>query len=161
MKIFWKGFFLSSLVGLFFLVQPALAVDNTPAVATPDSTDNGNTPAVATPDYAGSSLFGGGTQTTSSGVVFPSNTGLADPSGGIAQILTTFLTWLLGIFGILALISFVVSGSMYLLAAGNDKMIERAKSTMVNSIIGVIIALSGFILIQAIDSALSASSSVL
>lgn len=90
-------------------------------------------------------------------VLYPQNTGLADPPGGVAQILSTFLSWLLGVFGIMALISFVISGTMYLLAAGSDDMIKRAKATMEFSIIGVIIALSGFIMIRAIDAALSGS----
>jgi hypothetical protein len=101
--------------------------------------------------------FGVGSEVVG-GVTIPGGTGLASPVGGIKQILTTFLTWLLGIFGILALISFILSGSMYLLAAGSDDMIKRAKATMEFSIIGVIIGLSGFILIRAIDSALKASS---
>jgi len=101
-----------------------------------------------------------GSGSVSSGVTFPSGTGLADPAGGIKQILTTFLMWLLGIFGILALISFVISGSMYLLAAGSDDMVKRAKATMEFSIIGVIVGLSGFILIRAIDAALNASANL-
>lgn len=92
----------------------------------------------------------------SGGLTYPT-TGLADPAGGIKQILTTFLQWILGIFGILALISFILSGSMYLLASGSDDMIKRAKTTMEFSIIGVIVGLSGFILIRAIDGALNAT----
>lgn len=130
-------------------------VRNTTINSTVSDTITGSPLIGDTASNAGAPLVG---EATSTQVVFPTGTGLADPSGGIKQILTTFLSWLLGIFGILALISFVISGSMYLLAAGDDKMIERAKSTMTFSIIGVIIALSGFILIRAIDAALNASS---
>ena len=146
MKIFVKGFFLSSffacLIGLLFLAQPALAANDLPSgsTVTDDTTTGYPSGSTVTGDtttgYPGGSTVTN-TGATSTGVTFPTNTGLADPSGGIAEILTTFLSWLLGMFGILALISFVVSGSMYLLAAGNDDMI---------------------ILIQAIDAALNASS---
>jgi len=63
----------------------------------------------------------------------------------------------LGIFGLLALIAFIISGGQYLLASGDDKMIETAKKNMTYSIIGIIVALSGFIIIRAIDAALRAT----
>jgi len=68
--------------------------------------------------------------------------------------LSNFLTWLLGIIGVLALIGFVISGIQYLLAYSSDKLVESAKKNMTYSIIGITIALGGFIIIQAINLAL-------
>jgi len=46
----------------------------------------------------------------------------------------------------------VISGIMYLTAAGDEDQITKAKSAMKWSIVGVIVGLGGFVAIQAIDS---------
>lgn len=87
----------------------------------------------------------------------PKNTGLPSNSGGVQGILSKILTWLLGIFGIVALIAFIVSGLQYLFSAGSPKMIDAAKRNMMYAIIGVIVGLAGVIIVQAINTALNAS----
>ncbi|MDR3559761.1 MAG: hypothetical protein P4L62_05110 [Candidatus Pacebacteria bacterium] len=94
---------------------------------------------------------------TSSTTSLP-NVGLPSSSGGIQPILSNFLNWLLGIIGILAIISFVISGFQYFFAATDSKTLESAKRNLTYSIIGIIVALSGYIVIQAINAALSANS---
>lgn len=88
-----------------------------------------------------------------------SEIGLPAPSGGITQIIRTFLTWALGIIGLIALISFIISGIQYMLAAGEDTAMQKAKRNMLYSIYGIVVALSGVIIIQAIFYALSGFSS--
>ena len=88
------------------------------------------------------------------------NSGLPDSVGGIKPILVNIAKWLLEIIGIIALISFIISGGQYLISAGDEKMIDTAKRNMTYSIIGVIVALSGFIIIRAVDTALRASSTM-
>jgi cytochrome bd-type quinol oxidase subunit 2 len=90
------------------------------------------------------------------GVCMPGSTGLAQSD--IKTILENILTWMLSVIGIVALIGFVVSGSIYILSSGDDKVAEKAKIAMKNSIIGMIVALGSFVIIQAIDSMLSGSS---
>ncbi len=86
----------------------------------------------------------------------PSGTQL--PSGGVMQIVTNGMNWLLVMVGILGVIGFVIAGIIYLTAAGDEDQIERGKETMVASIIGVIVALVGVVFIQAIKSMLGGSS---
>lgn len=91
------------------------------------------------------------------GVCVPTSqtTGLSDKP--VADILLNFMKWLLAIFGVLAIIGFVISGVQYLFSAGDEQMAETAKRNMKYCIIGVIVALSGWVIIQAIDAALNAS----
>jgi len=103
------------------------------------------------------SVLGVGTSSPTGDLNIP-DVGLPDPGDGIKGILTTFLKWLLGIFGMVALASFVISGFQYFLAKGDDKAMETAKKNLTYSVIGVIVGLSGVIVIQAIDSALRAKS---
>lgn len=94
------------------------------------------------------------------GVTLPTSaqTGLSDR--GIKDVLVGALEWLLGVVGIIALIGFAVSGIMYLLAAGNEKMADNGKRGMTYSIIGIVIVLGSFVIIQAIDYALRGSGSL-
>ena len=98
-------------------------------------------------------------QSASSSYTWP-ETNLPDPSGGLKEIAENFLKWLLGIFGVLALISFIISGIQYLTAAGNDDGMKTAKRNMTYSILGVVVALSGFVIVQAVDAALRGTSTV-
>jgi hypothetical protein len=92
----------------------------------------------------------------SSGVCFPTNTSL--PSAGVATIISNVLYWLLGIFGFLAIIAFVISGIQYILSAGSEKGVDTAKRNMKWAMVGVVVALSGLVIIYAIDKALRATS---
>jgi hypothetical protein len=69
------------------------------------------------------------------------------------------MNWLLAILGIFGIIGFVISGILYLTAAGTDDQISTAKNAMKYSIIGVIVALLGFVIIQAVNTLLSGNSS--
>ena len=90
------------------------------------------------------------------GIAFPA-TGLPDTR--IEDILLSFMSWLFGIFGFLAIIVFLIAGIQYFMAAGNPDSAKKAKSTMINAIIGILVALSGFIIILAISNFLSGYSS--
>lgn len=83
-------------------------------------------------------------------------TGIPDAPGGIEDVLTNFLSWALGIFGILAVLAFVISGVMYLISTGNPQRIDKAKAAMTWSIVGVAVGLIGVIVIQTIDALLNA-----
>jgi len=101
--------------------------------------------------------FGAGTGSGSGGGIFSLNNSYGLPSGSILEIIQNFLFWLLAIFGIAGIFGFVISGIMYLIASGDDDMIKRAKTGMTYSIVGIIVGLSGFVALQAINSWLSGS----
>jgi len=94
----------------------------------------------------------------SSSLSFIKSTGL--PQGSISGIIINIMYWLLFILGIMGVIGFAIAGIMYLIAAGDDTMITRAKKAMTYSIIGIIVGLAGIIIINAIINILNASSSI-
>jgi hypothetical protein len=67
------------------------------------------------------------------------------------------MNWLFGIFAFLAIISFIISGIQYFMATGNPETAKKAKSNMVYSIIGVLVALSSLVIIQAVANFLNSS----
>lgn len=74
----------------------------------------------------------------------------------IDEIIKNFALWILYIVGFVSIISFAISGIQYFLAGANEEMAERAKKTMLWSIIGTIVAISGLVFIYAADAFLNA-----
>jgi hypothetical protein len=64
----------------------------------------------------------------------------------------------MGLFTTLAVIAFVVSGIQYFVAAGSSEMMETAKRNATYALLGILIGLSGFVIIKAIAAALSGGS---
>ncbi|MFC1623218.1 pilin [Patescibacteria group bacterium] len=95
-----------------------------------------------------------------SGVCLPVNTGLPDPAGEnpMSIVITNFMKWILSVFGVLAIIAFAISGVQYLTAVGDSDKAETAKKQMVWSIMGVVVGLLGYVIIQAIDTMLRGQS---
>lgn len=92
------------------------------------------------------------------GAQFQEPTGTGLPQGGLLQIITNGMNWLLIVVGILGVVGFVIAGIIYLTAAGDETQIDRGKRTMINSIIGIIVALLGVIVITAVKSFLGGNS---
>ena len=78
-----------------------------------------------------------------------SGMGLPGEGGSIMGIIENVALWLLGVFAFFGVIGFVVSGIMYLVSAGNEEMIGKAKKYMMYSMVGVIVGLMGLVIIQA------------
>lgn len=89
------------------------------------------------------------------GVCFPTGTGLSEKT--IAEILRNLLLWIIYVFGFIAIGAFVISGIQYLVSAGDEDTINTAKRNMKWSLVGVIVALSAFVIIKAITAALQAT----
>lgn len=85
----------------------------------------------------------------------PQGTGL--PAGSLLGIVTSAMNWLLTVVGILGVVGFVIAGIIYLTAAGDEEQINRGKRTMIWSIVGVIVALLGVVIIKAVQALLSGS----
>lgn len=80
------------------------------------------------------------------------------PSNSIYNILSNGMKWLLGLVGIVGVIGFAIAGIMYLTAAGDEDRIKTAKSAMIYSIIGVVVALVGLVALGAASGLLGGTS---
>ncbi len=80
------------------------------------------------------------------------------PEGTILGIVSNLLFWLLSIFALAGIIGFVLSGIFYLISAGNEDMIKNGKEGMKWSIVGIIVGLSGFVIMQAVSMMLGGAS---
>jgi hypothetical protein len=86
----------------------------------------------------------------------PGNTGLT--SSSIMEIVRNLMYWVLALVGILGVLGFAISGILYLTAAGDEGRIETAKKAMIYSIVGVIVALLGLVILRAVQNMLGARS---
>lgn len=103
------------------------------------------------------STTSGATTITRTSIIPPEvyNSGLSNST--VRGILVNLLNWLLGILGILAIIAFIISGIQYLLSYASEDLAEKAKKNMTYAIIGIVVALSSFVILQAIELALQGS----
>lgn len=102
--------------------------------------------------FGGSLVYGDACPATTGGI---GGNPYGLPSGSIYNIVATIVGWLLAMFGLLGIFGFVVSGIMYLLAAGEEDMAKKAKKGLMYSIIGIIVGLSGYVIMQAVSGLLS------
>lgn len=86
----------------------------------------------------------------------PSGTQL--PSGSVFGIIKNIMNWMLGLVGVLGVIGFAIAGILYLVAAGDEDRIGTAKKAMMMSIIGVVVALLGLVILKAAESMLGGTS---
>ncbi len=78
------------------------------------------------------------------------------PGDSIYNIIARIMDWLLGILGFIGIIGFVIAGILYLTAAGDEEQLKTAKRAMLYSIVGVIVALIGFVIVKAVQGLLTA-----
>ncbi|HAI73993.1 MAG TPA: hypothetical protein DCS28_03590 [Candidatus Moranbacteria bacterium] len=71
------------------------------------------------------------------------------PEESVMNIVANIMNWLLTAIGIAGVIGFAISGILYLTAAGDEDKIKKAKSAMVASIIGVLVAIAGVVALRA------------
>lgn len=82
----------------------------------------------------------------------PQSTNL--PEGTLMNIVTGIMNWLLMLVGILGVIGFAIAGVLYLTSAGDEGRAGTAKNAMLYSIIGVIVALLGMVILKAAETML-------
>ena len=80
--------------------------------------------------------------------------GVAGTGQTPTAIIKNIINYALAIVGFLGVLGFIISGIMYLVSAGDEGQAEKAKGYMVNSIIGVIVALLGYVVMAAVSTLL-------
>ncbi len=80
------------------------------------------------------------------------------PDASIMDIVKNFMRWLLIIVGLLGVIGFAIAGVLYLTAAGDEDRIKSAKRAMLMSIVGIIVAMLGLVVMGAAYRFLNAES---
>jgi hypothetical protein len=92
-----------------------------------------------------------------------------DPSGGrlaqnfaggdnsITGIIITIVQIALALAGLIAILFLIIGGFRYVTAGGNEEASESAKKTILNSIIGIVVIILSYVILQVIENALLGS----
>ena len=78
---------------------------------------------------------------------------VSDPTGGqssLRQLVLTIVKYFLGFLGLLAVIMIIYGGVTYVISAGNDEAIGNAKKIIMYALIGLIVILLSFVIVQAV-----------
>lgn len=73
---------------------------------------------------------------------------VANPQNTFSTILTTVLIWLLAIVALIAFIYLVLNGVKYITAGGDAGKATEARNGIINAIIGIIVIVLAFFIIQ-------------
>ena len=81
-----------------------------------------------------------------------SSTGLNCTPTSINGFIRIVINWLLGIaFGI-AVLFLIIGGFWFITSAGNEETAEKGKSTAINAIIGIIIIILSYVIINVVST---------
>lgn len=81
---------------------------------------------------------------------------LAQPSGNIGSIealIDVIEKYLWIVFGLIAVIAFVVAGILFLTAGGDPEKVKQARTAFIWGVVGVIVGILAFSIVQIIDTA--------
>jgi|GEM_PF-1025230 len=70
------------------------------------------------------------------------------PQQTIPQLALAVVTYLIGIIGVLSILFVIVGGFQYVTSAGNEETAKRAQRTITYSIIGLVVAVLSFAIVQ-------------
>ena len=81
----------------------------------------------------------------------PTGSGLNCQSTSINGFIATVIQWLLAIaFGI-AVLFLIIGGFWYITSAGNEEQAEKGKGTVINAIIGIVIIVLAYVIVNVIS----------
>lgn len=81
--------------------------------------------------------------------------GVISDAPKLSSVALNALNFLLSVFGIVAIISLVVAGIIYLTASGSERRIETAKKMALYSIVGIVVALAAMVIVRQVAGIIS------
>ncbi|HEX3099854.1 MAG TPA: hypothetical protein VHQ41_02675 [Patescibacteria group bacterium] len=89
----------------------------------------------------------------------PADTGVRCSEGSIASIFRLIINWALAIAFIAAVIMLIYGGFLYITSAGNTDNATKGKTAIVNALVGIVIIVLSYIIVQIVYRFVSGSGS--
>lgn len=81
--------------------------------------------------------------------------GLKCGETSVNQLISTVINWMLGIaFGV-AVLFLIIGGFWYITSAGNAETAEKGKNTAINAIIGIVIIILSYVIVNVVTNLIS------
>lgn len=90
---------------------------------------------------------------SASGFIKPEDNIVAPETGGetsLRQMVLTVVNYFLGFLGLLAVVMIIFGGITYVSSAGNDDAVGKAKKIIMYALVGIVIILLSFVLVNAV-----------
>ena len=75
----------------------------------------------------------------------------------LPQVIGNILGYVLSLLGVVALAFIIAGGYMWMTAGGNDEQIKKAKSLLTNSIIGLVIIVTAYVVVNFVVTSIISS----
>ena len=79
---------------------------------------------------------------------------ICDSGFNIKEYAMSLVNWLLGFVGIIAVVLFIYAGVLFLISAGNDESVGKAKKIMLYAVIGIVIIFLAYTIVNALTTGL-------
>lgn len=89
----------------------------------------------------------------------PADTGVRCSEGSIASIFRLIINWALAIAFIAAVIILIYGGFLYITSAGNTESATKGKTAIINALIGIVIIVLSYVIVQIVYRFVSGSGS--
>ncbi len=84
------------------------------------------------------------------------STGLNCTAGGsVNALIRTIINWMLGVAFAIAVVFLIFGGFMYITSAGNEESAEKGKGTVVNALIGIVIIILSYVIVNVVANLVS------
>ena len=70
------------------------------------------------------------------------------PTSSLSTMITTISNTILAIVGVVAVLFLILGGFQYITSAGNPEQIGKAKNTVLYAIIGIIVAILAYVIVN-------------
>ena len=87
------------------------------------------------------------------------STGLNCSAGSnVNQLIKTVINWALGITFAIAVLFLIIGGFWYITAGGNEEQADKGKKTIVNALIGVVVIVLSYVIVNVVTNLVSNTS---
>ncbi len=76
----------------------------------------------------------------------------------VSGLLKLVINWMLALAGLISVLFLIVGGFWYITSAGNEEQAEKGKGTVINAIIGIIIIVLSWIIVNVVSNLVSSQS---
>lgn len=76
------------------------------------------------------------------------NKDLPEDSSGISAVFNNALSVIFAIMGVICVLIITIAGIQYVLSGGDSQKVAKAKNTIIYALIGLVIAISAFIIVN-------------
>lgn len=76
----------------------------------------------------------------------------------VSGLIKLVINWMLALAGLIAVLFLIVGGFWYITSAGNEEQAEKGKGTVINAIIGIIIIVLSWVIVNVVSTLVSSNS---